>query len=151
MTRRWLPAAMLVAGGTLLALGLVVILLGWYGAAHTPYLFEQNAYLISGGLFGLGLVVLGGFVFFGAWLARMAADNREAMRQLIRRLEAPSPAGHGESSAALVATPKGSMVHRAGCPLVGRRDDLLPVSADDAAARRPCGVCQPAVPPSPRL
>ncbi|MQA87634.1 MAG: hypothetical protein GEV03_24175 [Streptosporangiales bacterium] len=138
----WLQAAMLVVGGVLLPLGLVVIVLGWYGAAHTPYLFEQNSYLISGGVFGLGLVVAGGFLFFGAWLARIAADNREAMHRLARGLDALAQTAGREAPGTLVATSKGSMVHRVDCPLVGEREDLhvVPVDGDGF---QPCGVCQP--------
>ena len=55
--RRWCSV-----GGALLPLGVVVIALGWYGVAHSPFAFEQNSYLISGGLFGLGLVLVGGFL-----------------------------------------------------------------------------------------
>ena len=63
------------AGAVLLPLGLVVIVLGWYGAANTPYQYDQLSYLVSGGLLGLGLTFVGGFLYFGAWLARIAADN----------------------------------------------------------------------------
>ena len=47
---RW----MLVTGAILAPLGLALIVLGWVGAARTHLLFEQNAYLISGGVLGLG-------------------------------------------------------------------------------------------------
>src|SRR3954464_9927181 len=70
------------AGAILLPLGLVVIVLGWYGAANTPYQYDQLSYLVSGGLLGLGLTFTGGFLYFGAWLARIAADNRESARRL---------------------------------------------------------------------
>lgn len=142
----WLQSAMLVVGGVLLPLGLVVIVLGWYGAARTPYLFEQNSYLISGGLLGLGLVFAGGFLFFGAWLGRMLADNREAMHRLTRSLEALAPPGGRTAPSALVATRNGSMVHRSECPLVAGREDLLTVFPDGADGFKPCGVCQPSVP-----
>ena len=66
------------AGAVLLPLGLVVIVLGWYGAANTPYQYDQLSYLVSGGLLGLGLTFCGGFLYFGAWLARIAADGRES-------------------------------------------------------------------------
>ena len=66
------------AGAILLPLGLVVIVLGWYGAANTPYQYDQLSYLVSGGLLGLGLTFTGGFLYFGAWLARIAADSRES-------------------------------------------------------------------------
>ena len=67
---------MLVVGATLMALGLVAIVLGWYGAAHSAYLFQEIPYLISGGLLGVALVAGGGFLFFAAWLVRLIEDNR---------------------------------------------------------------------------
>lgn len=70
------------AGAILLPVGLVVIILGWYGAANTPYQYDQLSYLVSGGLLGLGLTFCGGFLYFGAWLARIAADNRETAQRL---------------------------------------------------------------------
>lgn len=140
--RAWLPTAMLVVGGVLLCLGLAVIVLGWYGAAHTPYLFEQNSYLISGGLFGLGMVFTGGFVFFGAWLARMAAESRDGTRRLARALDA-LVSQREAASWPLVATARGSMLHTARCPLVGGREDLRTVAADEVDGLRPCGVCRP--------
>ena len=54
-TDRWLA----VTGGVLMPLGAVLVLLGWYGAAHTTRLFEEVPYLISGGIFGFVLVVVG--------------------------------------------------------------------------------------------
>ncbi|MBC7678700.1 MAG: hypothetical protein H7233_06895, partial [Pseudorhodobacter sp.] len=41
---RWL----LVVGGTAMPLGLLLILIGWYGSAQTALPFEQTPYLISG-------------------------------------------------------------------------------------------------------
>src|SRR5262245_60474483 len=82
---------MLVAGGVLLPLGLVIIFLGWYGAAHTPRLFEQIPYAISGGFLGAALVVAGGFLYFGYWLTQLVHDGRRQSDQLanaLGRLEA---------------------------------------------------------------
>ena len=66
-----------LAGSLLMPLGIVAIGLGWYGAAHTPYSFEQIAYVISGGILGLAMTTLGGFLFFGSWLARIAHQQRQ--------------------------------------------------------------------------
>lgn len=65
-----------------LGLGLIVIGLGWYGVSHTPYAYDQMSYLVSGGVLGLGITFVGGFLCFGSWLARIAADQKEAQRQL---------------------------------------------------------------------
>jgi hypothetical protein len=77
-----LHLVLFVAGAVLLPAGLVVIGLGWYGAAHTPYQYDQMSYLISGGILGLGITFVGGFLYFGAWLARVAADQKDAAKRL---------------------------------------------------------------------
>src|SRR4051812_11713653 len=77
-----LQTVLFVGGAVMLPLGLVVIILGWYGASNTPYQYDQLSYLVSGGLFGLGLTFCGGFLYFGAWLARLAADAKESQRRL---------------------------------------------------------------------
>src|SRR3954453_14303185 len=84
---RWL----LIGGGIMMPLGIVFILLGWAGAARTPLPFEQNDYLISGGLLGLALVVAGGFTYFAYWqTVRMPESRAQAaeMTNAIHRLEA---------------------------------------------------------------
>lgn len=78
---------MLVVGATLMALGFVVIVLGWYGAAHSTYLFQEIPYLISGGLLGVALVAGGGFLFFAAWLVRIIEENRDANARLSQTLD----------------------------------------------------------------
>ena len=67
-----------------------LVLLGWWGASQTPNLFEQMPYLISGGLFGLGLVFLGGFLYFAHWLTELVKEHRAqstAMIEAVNRLE----------------------------------------------------------------
>lgn len=81
-----LHLVLFVAGAVCLPLGLVVIGLGWYGVAHTPYEYDQNAYIVSGGILGLGITFVGGFLYFGSWLARVAADQKDAQRQLSETL-----------------------------------------------------------------
>jgi uncharacterized membrane protein len=142
----------------LLPLGLLVIVLGWYGASHTPYLFEQVPYLISGGLIGIALVLIGGLVYFGSWIARGAAQQQQASQELAGLLReirdelqarpavAPAPArGRRQGtngSAPFVATAAGSMLHRPDCAVVTGRDDLRPVSAQTPGLK-PCGLCDP--------
>jgi hypothetical protein len=79
---RWLQFSLFVAGAVLMPLGILAIGLGWYGVAHSHYIYDQNTYLISGGLLGLGLVFLGGFLYFGAWLARMSGEQRDNSRAI---------------------------------------------------------------------
>lgn len=63
---RW----MLVPGSLAVVLGFIIMALGWYGASHTAREIEQIPYLISGGLVGLGLVVVGGLLLASTfWVA----------------------------------------------------------------------------------
>jgi hypothetical protein len=146
---RWL----LIVGGVLMPLGVLLIILGWVGASRTPLPFEQNDYLISGGILGLALTVAGGFTYFAYWQTVRIRDSREqskAMTDAMARLEALlSGSGvavaTGPSSAvtqAFVATANGSIFHRRDCPAVGGRDDLHPVAAT-ATDLRPCRICSP--------
>lgn len=149
---------LLLAAAVLIPLGVLVILLGWYGAAHTPYLFEQVPYLISGGLVGLAFVLAGGLAYFGAWIARgvagqqrssdeIAALLREIRDELGTRPAPPGPARRGTTARAsdgrqgLVATAAGSMLHRPDCTVMTGRDDARPVTT--TAGLTPCGLCNP--------
>jgi hypothetical protein len=148
---RW----MLYVGGTLLPLGVVLVLLGWYGASHTVLLFEQVPYLISGGLLGVSFVIAGGFVYFAYWLTLLVRESRTAredMQAVLLRMEELMQAqaqpqvrrasGGSVAAAELVATKTGTMMHRPDCVAVDGRDNLRPVSASTAGLT-PCKLCDP--------
>jgi len=139
------------AGAILLPLGLVVIVLGWYGAANTPYQYDQLSYLVSGGLLGLGLTFTGGFLYFGAWLARLAADAKDSQRRLADTLlvladvtsRAATTRGDGVDVSGLPVTAgDGTTIHRRDCSLIAHRADLRPVGEDNGGLT-PCRVCRP--------
>jgi hypothetical protein len=138
-------------GASLLPLGLVVIVLGWYGVANTPFGFDQQSYMISGGFGGLALTFVGGFLYFGSWLARIADDNREASKRLADTLlvladvtsRAASLNDQGVDVSALPVTAgDGTTMHRRDCALIAHRDDLRPVGESNAALIA-CRVCRP--------
>ena len=86
--RRWdVRQVMLVLGAAMMGMGFVAIVLGWYGAAHSAYLFQEIPYLISGGLLGVALVAGGGFLFFAAWLVRLIEENRRASARVALTLD----------------------------------------------------------------
>jgi Na+/melibiose symporter-like transporter len=66
--------ALFIAGGVALSLGFSLVILGYLGASHTIYVFEQIPYLISGGILGGALVIAGGFCYFAFWLTRLHAE-----------------------------------------------------------------------------
>jgi hypothetical protein len=153
---RWL----LVAGWVLLPLGVVLILLAWYGASHTTRVWQQIPYAISGGLLGLGFMLAGGFGYFAYWLTKLVDDGRRQSEQAMRlaertaealdRIEASlnggaSPSRRGAAAAtngALVTTAKGSMVHRPDCPMVAGKTNVRRVRGSTRGLRA-CMICEP--------
>jgi len=151
-----LHLVLFVAGAVLLPAGLIVIGLGWYGVAHTPYAYDQASYIVSGGILGLGITFVGGFLYFGSWLARVAADQRESQRQLSDTLllladavshnnavaNGARPAARPrDAGSVLVVAGNGTTVHRADCDLVAGRDDLRP-AGPDAPNLTACRLCR---------
>jgi hypothetical protein len=161
-----------LAGAILIPLGVAAIVLAWNGAAHARVTQGQIPYLISGGLLGLGAIVVGCFFFWAQWLYRIYdqadAHHEELLRQqaeliqvLLERLASPpegaaagsSPtalrpgSGPGPSNGAapgFVATPNGTNFHLPGCPIIATRtSSLRPVGPEEAARMRPCRVCEP--------
>src|SRR3954468_23080890 len=78
---------LLIVGGILMSLGVVLVVLGWSGAAHTTNLYEQIPYAISGGLLGLGLLFAGGFCYFAFWMTELVHSTRREGRETRAALE----------------------------------------------------------------
>jgi hypothetical protein len=145
-SRREVPIGQVLfyGGAALAALGVVAIILGWYGAAHTTRLYQQVPYMVSGGLLGLALVTFGGFAYFGYWLTRLVDDGRR-QTDVLERIEGllrDAAASAQADVADVVATPSGTMAHRADCSMVAGKANLIPVdpATTDLA---PCSICQP--------
>ncbi|MEX2538624.1 MAG: hypothetical protein WD646_08225 [Actinomycetota bacterium] len=151
------PDRLLLALGAILIVGgLVAIVIGWWGAANTGFPFEQTPYLISGGLLGVALVFLGGFVYFAYWVTRLIRESRtqsdRASDLLDRIAETLDGAAIGNGSnprgrssvrtGAFVATRSGTQFHRPECPVVAGRSGLRRVSAT-ARGMTPCRICDP--------
>lgn len=150
---RTVQLVLFAAGAVLMPLGIVVIGLGWYGTAHSHYDYDQRTYLISGGILGLGLVFLGGFLYFGAWLAKVAADQREGARQLADTILVLADlvsrqSGQGAASVDTGAVPvfagDGTTVHRRDCALIAHRDDLRVLTGTERDPST-CRVCRPSL------
>lgn len=81
--RKWLETV----GMCLIVFGFVCILLGWYGAAHSPYLYQEVPYLISGGLLGVALVIGGGVLVHCAWCMRKVEEDRRNALAIVRSVD----------------------------------------------------------------
>jgi hypothetical protein len=77
------PNLFLWISAVLLTTGLSIILLGWFGAARSTLVEEQVPYLISGGLLGVALSVVGALTLFAHWLTVLVRENRR--QELVRK------------------------------------------------------------------
>jgi hypothetical protein len=135
----------------LLASGVVFVMLGWYGAAHTNIITEQIPYLISGGLLGLGLILVAGMLAMSARQERETELLRKELGRALRDIRA-MPAG--EPVSAEGASPNGSQVfvlpggrsyHAASCPLLEGKDGARAMTPAQAvsSAYASCKLCEP--------
>jgi hypothetical protein len=152
-------------GLLVIAIGLLVIGLGWNGMAGgggevngVPNLNAQLPWLISGGVLGLALVVFGAAMIIvhnaRSDRARLEAKLDELVQAVGRGAStsaAPYPIERAATATSSTA-PAGvfiagaSAYHDPSCRLVQGRDDVTYVSAGDAATQglKPCRVCKPA-------
>lgn len=156
---RTMHLVLFTAGAVLMPAGLVAVGFGWYGAAHARYAYDQFPYLLSGGLLGVCLTTLGGFLYFGAWQAKAASDQKSALRQLADSMlvladvvsrqqgEFANPVRADAANAGAVpvrAGVDGVTVHRRDCLLIRQRDDLVVLTGDEPDLAL-CRVCSPSL------
>jgi hypothetical protein len=134
--------------------GVLLIFLGWNGAASNDRVQAQLPYVVSGGIGGLALVVIGAALIVSQSLRNDRVELRgglDDLRQSIDKLSA-GPTVVGTGAVATTSSPAGGSVvagptsyHRPGCKLVQGHPDALIMSRDEAAAsdRTPCRVCNP--------
>lgn len=155
--RRWPDAAQF--GGKLglvvIAIGLVVVGIGWNGAAgsggeidRVPVLQAQLPWLLSGGFLGLAIVVVGAALL----VAHSHREDRVRLEaRLVELIDAVARSGQGPAAAAptdvrgLVVAGTASY-HDPRCRLAEARDDVELLTAEEAAGRglSPCRICRPA-------
>lgn len=85
----------LQAGIGLMVVGVALVVLGWYGASGESEVWKEIPYLISGGLGGLTVTVIGAVLYLRASLARqqrlvlvrMLQEQRHQTDRLVEALE----------------------------------------------------------------
>lgn len=149
------------AGWLFFGFGVLLVLLGWLGISGESVVAKQLPYLISGGLGGVLLAVLGA-TFLGmeelhrdsGRLDRMERQIEELHRLLLERPDAPDPSSATDDhtpapvdDGMVLVVPAGESYHQAGCALVAGKDATEHEPADARAhGLRPCPVCEPAAP-----
>lgn len=153
--------------------GLFLVFLGWNGAATYDRVSAQVPYLVSGGLAGLSLVVIGGSVLVAssaregsAALQATVAELREAVERLSAGQDVVRPSSGGSTSVGstgsstsvgsssvrsgsaggdepVVAGP--NAYHRPDCRLVDGQAGSAATTASAAAAQglSACRICAP--------
>jgi hypothetical protein len=159
---RWVAgSARPFIGWGLAGLGALALFLGWYGVSGQSLTAKQLPYLASGGLAGIGLVIIAA-VFLATddirrQLGRLDEIERKVddLYSLLVVEAAPTPAAGSPTDAptptteGLVALPTGTSYHRSTCALVAGKANAAAVDASAIKARslRPCRVCDPPPPP----
>jgi hypothetical protein len=141
----------LIVGALCIFGGAAAIYLGWYGAAHTRDVTDQIPYVVSGGLLGAALIVLGGSFYFSFYVARLHAATRRqaaALERVSERLDALAmlaAAREERPNGSVLVVAGGRRYHRPGCTLVAGKDTTT-LGVADAQDRglEPCKVCEPA-------
>jgi hypothetical protein len=106
----------LVGGVVATLVGFACIIGAWWGASGTTVIVEAISYLISGGVLGLGLIIVGAALFvrysstryLRYWLVRMIYEqqaNADRVQQAIEHMRVvKKPAGSNTASASAAST-----------------------------------------------
>jgi len=134
--------------------GFVAMFLGWNGAASYDRVPTQFPYLISGGLVGLSLVIIGAAMI----VVETNRKGRDELMATLAELRTAFESGGGGAvpwAAAPATAPLtldglvvagASSYHRPECHLVSGRDNVSHLTADEAEAEglSACRICNPA-------
>jgi hypothetical protein len=157
------------AGWVLVAVGVLAIILGYWGVANHALVAKQLPYLVSGAVLGIGLIILGIF-YLATEELRRDSGRLDRLEGLVSELhavllarpdapDAPDPSVAGPASRAvithngrtngadpdrLVALPVGQRYHRTGCRMVAGKPDVSDVTPREIRRRRlrPCAMCE---------
>lgn len=132
-------------------IGAVLIFLGWNGAASYDRVSAQIPYVVSGGIAGLALVVVGSALIITqshrndrASLQATLEDLREGLGRVAAAEEVVAVA-HGGAPGADVVLAGPNAYHRPSCRLIVGQAGVTPMNV--ASARQlglePCRICEP--------
>lgn len=163
---RWVARAVRpYLGWILIGCGALVLLIGWFGVSREALPGKQIPYLVSGGIGGIFLAVLGAY-FLGTQEMRNDSGRLDRLEHMVEELHAAlltrpdAPAldlttemgqasangsnGAGSPARRVRVADGGELFHRASCQLVVGKDaeDLTPAAARKRGLR-PCPACTP--------
>jgi hypothetical protein len=159
---RWVGRATRpVVGWVLTGLGALALLIGYLGISREAIVAKQIPYLISGGIGGLALLIIGA-VFLGTEDVRRDTARLDRLEAMVEQLHAAllvaDPAAADElvrgaatdgrrptASDGVVVLPQGKSFHRRDCAMVDGKPAAESMSLDRATSRGlvPCRLCEP--------
>ncbi len=153
---RWVGRATRpVVGWVLVAIGVVMIVVGYIGVAHQVLVAKQIPYLVSGGILGVAVVGVG-VMFIATEQVRHDADRLDHLERMVDELhhvllsrpDAPSAAVEEQPAqqlaAALVALPEGDRYHTDDCRVVqGKGVQSVTARVIKRRSLAPCPLCEP--------
>lgn len=138
-----------IVGFAFMTAGVVMIGLAWNGAASRNFVEGQFPYLLSGGVMGLALVIIGATLLFLATIRaeRELMTNRfdEMITLLGRNLNRLSISSNGSAGLHGQVVAGDTVFHRAECRVLQGKEGLATVTVEQAEAEglAPCRVCEP--------
>jgi branched-chain amino acid transport system permease protein len=114
------PAAGSIAAAAVVVAGFLAITLAWYHSGNTDQVWIQNQELVSGGIGGLALVILGVGLLLRDELRQRDLVLRDALERVIVHEVSARAAARVESS----LSDRGTSPRRRTRPLVVTRDDM---------------------------
>lgn len=156
---QWVAAALRPwIGWILIGFAALLMLLGYFGVSREAIPAKQIPYLVSGGIGGIFLAVLGAY-FLGTQEMRNDSGRLDRLEQMVEELhgallqrpDAPAPRReNGEANGSVtparrvVIVAGGELFHRSGCSMVAGKDaqEMTPAAARKRGLR-PCPACSP--------
>lgn len=158
---RWIGEALRPwVGWILIGIGALLMLMGYLGVSRESLPAKQIPYLVSGGLGGIFVAVLGAY-FLGTQQLRSDSGRLDRVEQMVEELhaalltraDAPTLASNGARAVAtseapasrrVVVVPGGQLFHRADCAVATGKDatEVTPAAARKRGMR-PCPTCAP--------
>ena len=140
-------------GWVFIGIGAFLVLLGYLGVSRESIVEKQIPYLVSGGIGGVLLCVVGAY-FLGTEELRKDSGRLDRLEAMVQQLHEallvevgaparPEPSSNGHVPE-LVAVVGGETFHRADCVMAGGKE-VESVTEGSATSRglQPCPLCEP--------
>jgi hypothetical protein len=151
-----------VVGWVLVGASALVILIGWIGVSGTAVPAKQLPFIVSGGIFGVVLAIVGAY-FLGTEELRKDSGRLDKLERMVNELhetllaraDAPDPQ-QAQETAERAQSPNGKVYvslagsdtyHRPECAMVASKPNttVLAPSTIERRGLKPCALCEPSL------